>query len=318
MVNRMNMQYAEANGNNISRIMLGTAQIGLKGYGIASQTGNIDANKLLSYCESAGINCYDTAREYGDAEEKLGTYFHQKTKPLFVSKFKIPIDTALLNREIEKRMYDTVESTLNNLKIQQVGVMMVHEPDMLLHHGATITSTLKKMKNEGLISKGGISLGARSDKQYQDYWNLFQDDIYEMIQIPMNILDHRLLRNGAVSSFHDSNKIIVVRSVFLQGLLFLSEDSLPEHLTEAKKPLRILRQLANEEGMSVAQMALSFIRDIEGVSSMVIGADHSEHIEDNLKLLHGPSISDKTQASICKLLSDVPDYVITPGFWPRK
>ena len=45
----------------------------------------------------------------------------------------------------------------------------------------------------------------------------------EIIQIPINILDNRLYCDGTIKRLHQLKILIQARSVFLQGLFYLSK-----------------------------------------------------------------------------------------------
>ncbi|MFP6678012.1 MAG: aldo/keto reductase, partial [Pirellulaceae bacterium] len=58
----------------LSRLTLGTVQFGLP-YGVANrggQTSYSDVVKILRVCLDGGVNCFDTAADYGTSEEVLG------------------------------------------------------------------------------------------------------------------------------------------------------------------------------------------------------------------------------------------------------
>jgi aryl-alcohol dehydrogenase-like predicted oxidoreductase len=60
--------------NSISKMTLGTAQLGLN-YGIANNEGKPGEEKALRILDSAlasGVNCIDTAADYGDSEKIIG------------------------------------------------------------------------------------------------------------------------------------------------------------------------------------------------------------------------------------------------------
>ena len=73
----------------------------------------------------------------------------------------------------------------------------------------------------------------------------------------------------------------------------MDPDSLTGNLTDARDILIQLTDLADKEGLSIQQLALSYIRDLEGVTSLVIGAESSDQVEENIRLMKGPSISEK-------------------------
>lgn len=295
--------------------MLGTAQLGLTGYGINNKSDKVDATALLSVCERHGINCFDTAHEYGDAELKLGQYFHGKKTPFLVSKLKIDMDLTS-ELEIERQIYSKTEAILSRLQVSAVPALLVHNPNMVKKYGSSITTALRKMRTEGLIQRGGISFDTDPASEYDAVSEQTKDDVYEVVQIPMNLFDRRLLRRGALQDFSAGGKIVVVRSVFLQGLFFMNKETLPEKLrADAGDLLAQLAAFAESEGLSIAQLAVSYIRDMEGIHCLVIGAENEGQIEGNVKLLNGPAMTEDLRERIDRTFEDVPSRLITPAMW---
>lgn len=306
---------SRVNGLTISKLMLGTAQLGMSGYGINNKSGSVDANVLLDACERSGINCYDTAYEYGDAELKLGDYFKEKETPFIVSKLKIGMDLTS-DLEVERQMYAKAEAILSRLQLDSIPALMIHDPSIVEKYGKPVTAVLRKMRDEGLISKGGISFGGDPATQYEAVSDQMADDIYEVVQVPMNLFDRRIVQCGGLQRFADSGKIVVVRSVFLQGLFFMSEETLPMKLRADAGPLlRKLEAFAEAEGLSAAQLAVSYIRDMAGVHCLVIGAENERQIADNVGLMNGPALTAQTRERIDRTFADVPALVITPAMW---
>jgi aryl-alcohol dehydrogenase-like predicted oxidoreductase len=291
----------------------------MAGYGIANDAGRVDAERLLGRCEEAGITSFDTAREYGDAEARLGNYFagsRSAAGVLFMSKVKIPPDAAS-ERDVVERMHASLERTLAHLRVEKLPVLMLHDPDVLERYGPIVTATLKRMRTDGLIDAGGVSLGVRPHEQYRRFGSLIEDDSYTVVQIPLNVMDHRLIACGAIDRMRAAGKTIVARSVFLQGLFFLEPRQLPPSLAAAAPLLEALRRLADRESVSVAQLAFSFVRDMPGIGSLVVGAEKPEQIDDNVRLLEGPRLGERTLAELYDRFAQVPEVVVTPALWNR-
>ena len=142
---------------------------------------------------------------------------------------------------------------------------------------------------------------------------MLKDDLYEAVQIPMNMFDQRMVSTGMLDKLKDANIIVFVRSVFLQGLFFLDPMNLPVKLKMAKEPLLLLHKLAERENMGIAQMAISYIRDMEGVSSLVLGVETPEQIIENVKLINTPSISLQTRDELERCFKSVPILEIMEG-----
>lgn len=305
-------------GLQISKLTLGTAQLGLA-YGIANAKGKPDASesgRLLTKALECDISCFDTARLYGDSEEVLGTFFANREKPMFITKVKLTPEPGLTDREVERMLRDSLDASLSALRVDRIPVLMLHNTDILKTHASVVKTTLDALKQEDKISHAGVSFVADINETLPIEWEAVLDEIYEAVQVPMNVLDQRLIHNGGLKQLHQAGKTIFVRSVFLQGLLFLQEERLPEVLKPAAGPILELHKLAGEERISLSQLAISFIRDLPEVDSLVIGAETAEQLEDNIALLKGPSL----RPSIMRRLLEIerlPESILNPVLWPK-
>ena len=64
------------------KIALGTVQWGLD-YGIANKSGiplDQDLKAILEFAKQIGINMFDTAIQYGNAEERIGKLLNKRDK----------------------------------------------------------------------------------------------------------------------------------------------------------------------------------------------------------------------------------------------
>lgn len=314
------MRYIEKRGLNLSSLTLGTVQLGMP-YGIANLSGKpalLESDLLLKTAIDGGVTCYDTAGAYGDSEKVLGQFFSNRPKPVIITKLRLEYNNSTKQHDLEKQMRKEVTTSLDQLQISKIPVMMLHNPDVLLYHGESVKSCFQTLMSEQLISKAGVSFGADIHESFTHLLEYVEDDIYEAVQIPMNLLDHRLLHNNGLKRLHELGKLIFVRSLFLQGLLFMSPDALPDHLHEAREPLCTLRSLAEEEGLSLSQLAVTFIRDLPEIDSLVIGAETAMQFKDSLKLIAGPALSNQTRARIMESIPELPCSVLDPALWSKK
>jgi aryl-alcohol dehydrogenase-like predicted oxidoreductase len=304
-------------GLTFSKLTLGTVQLGIP-YGIANKNGKPDdttSNAILETALTGGINCFDTANAYGSSEQVLGRFFEHRDRPLIVTKMQLSADASATPAEVERMMVEKLESSLYNLRLSRVPVMMLHNPAILAAHGSTVTRVAKRLVKEGLMDRMGVSFSVMTQAQFDQLWLTVRDDVYEAVQIPINIFDTRLISFGGLNRLEEAGKIVFARSIFLQGLLFMEEHELPAHLLDAAEPLRTMRTIAAQEGVSIAQLAVSFIRDIPQIHSIVFGAETPEQVRENLQLFHGPSISNTGRANILASLANLPDHIVNPVQW---
>ena len=141
------------------------------------------------------------------------------------------------------------------------------------------------------------------------------DEITEMLkydsltvtQAPMSIFDQRLIAGGTVERLKARDVTVFVRSVFLQGLFFLDPDKMddPILLEHAAPKIRLLREVAKAEGMNIAQLAIAFMRDCAGVTSLVLGADTPEQVKNNIAYFDVPELNKPTVAVLKREFADV-------------
>ncbi|NSW91055.1 MAG: aldo/keto reductase [Firmicutes bacterium] len=313
------MEYIKIRGLSISKYTLGTVQLGME-YGIANKSGKPDLFKSFNILKTAvgtGINSFDTSLHYGESERVLGTFFTEEKFPLkgpvITTKFKVGMEKDAPEIEVEKRVRERVETSLNNLKINKIPIYLVHDPGEIYKYGRVLSEVMKRLKNEGIIEMAGVSV-----YKCEEAREMLKYDVYEAIQLPMNIFDGRFVKSGILKRLQDANIVVFVRSIFLQGLFFLKPDDLKGNIADAGKYLVILNSLAEREGMSIAQLALSYIRDMEGVTSLVIGAETPEQVEENARLFNGPKISEKTRQEILNMFENIPEHILIPSMWNFK
>ncbi|WJH32880.1 aldo/keto reductase [Paenibacillus sp. CC-CFT747] len=174
---------------------------------------------------------------------------------------------------------------------------------------------LQECVQAGLVDKVGVSLANHVDQEFEAIWPSLQDDLYELVQIPFNVLDQRLIRTGALEKLRQSGKLVLARSAYLQGLIFLEDERLPDHLKHAAPWLAKLRRLAERERMSMAELAFAYVRDTPGITSVLVGAETPEQVRNNVGLLKAKPVSEQTRAEIEKEFLHVPDSIIVPTLW---
>ena len=79
--------------------------------------------------------------------------------------------------------------------------------------------------------------------------------------------------------------------------------------------LGFLEDLANQLGMSVAQLAFSYVRDMKEVTSIVVGADNVEQVQQNALFLQSKKLPTESCEVIENEFRSLPEYLITPHLW---
>ena len=106
-----------------------------------------------------------------------------------------------------------------------------------------------------------------------------------------------------------------MRSLYLQGLFFKDTDTLPEKIKCAKEPLDKLHALAADAGVSMAELAITFIRDTEGISSLILGCDNPAQLLESVSLVNAPKISEGVRKEALRIAETIEPIVIRPWEW---
>ncbi|NGM62841.1 aldo/keto reductase [Sphingobacterium sp. SGG-5] len=300
----------------VTPLTLGTVQLGMA-YGIANQKGKPDmetGHKILKSAAELGVTTWDTSRHYGVSEEVIGNFLKNNTSysPYVISKFKWS-DRALENEKLAKQeALAQVRTSLQALGQDQLPILLYHtDKDQDIRRVISILpGVCRLLREEGLIKAGGISL-----YYPKDVAAILEEPEIAAVQLPINVFDQRLVANKAMDELADVGKLVFARSVFLQGLFFLTEDKLPSSLKGVAYYIDELKKLADRAEMTVAQFAFSYVRDIRGVSSIVFGADNVEQVKQNVQLWNGKSIPDEIRENAHKIFGNIDERIITPGLW---
>ena len=294
----------------ISEITLGTAQLGME-YGISNKIGKLSpvkATEILKIASSEGINCYDTARAYGNSEQVLGEFLKKESKNNIVIT-KIPN----INEESFEETYNQIRKNISkssfDLGINQIPICLLHEPTRIDKDDNMIRSIIK-LKKEGLVKKIGIS--TYTPKEAKEFLDIPQLDV---IQIPLNIFDTRLIHNNLLKELNNEKIMIFARSVYLQGLIGMEINQIPLFLEKAKPHIKNLKIITEEFKMNIREMALTFVRDLEEISSVIIGIESPEQLHANIKFLNKKSLSIKVRDRLMDEFSNLPEEIINPGIW---
>ena len=311
----LKMKSKTINGLYISKITLGTAQLGMD-YGISNKSGkpNSDSIKdVLNYAIKNKITTFDTAPAYGNSEKILGDFFKNRTeitKTIITKIPKIKLDST--NPSLIQ-VYDKIKKELMNSKKSlqtNIDVCLLHNASDMNAYNGFITDSLIKLKKEGIVKSIGVSTYTPMEtKEFIDSNN------FDSIQIPFNIFDTRLLKNGMLNELNELNKIVFARSIFLQGLFFIKDKDIPENLQIVKKLVHELHNISLEHDVSVLNLAFSFVQELKEITSIVIGVDNVKQLENNINLLNFKPLTDEIKKKILDKFNNIPENVINPSMW---
>lgn len=295
-----------------SRLVLGTAQLGML-YGIANRTGQPDFETAVSIVKTAwegGIREFDTAQAYGESEAVLGRALSSlgiSNDARIITKLDPKLE-PLQKQDIKR----AIKTSLERLQIPSLYGLMLHREEWLDHPNNGLEKTLRALVLDGTVQHLGVSL-YKPVKAIQ----ALKSDIFDMIQVPANILDRRFADAGVFNLADEKGKQVYIRSVFLQGLLLMKLEDLPPNMAFAKPTLSKLDSLCNQYRFTPNRLALLYIKQEYTQAKVVLGAEMSEQINQNMEDFKG-DLPEVLLNEIKNNFSDAGEDLVDPSRWPKQ
>jgi len=272
--------YKTAASLHLGRLSLGTAALGME-YGATNKNGPISFEEfrvILDRCRLAGVQGLDTAQGYGKAEETLGH--------LGVSDFCINTKLNLRKTEDAAAIFEKAHDSLDRLRVGELDGILLHNDERLeADDGEAVASALKSLKNLGLAKKIGIS-----SYEPTRALELCEKHGFDVVQLPVNVLDDRLLQDDLLQRFLARGIEVQARSVFLQGLLLarpLHGKDVPQ---EAQSHAEAFRTRCREEGVSPLEAALGYVLGLAEGLRVVFGVSSLGELDQILEVASSPRI----------------------------
>jgi len=295
-----------------NKLVLGTAQFGLD-YGIANKIGKPEENKafeIMKYAAENGISYFDTAYSYGNSETTIGkflnTYEAYKNKINIITKIPSLKEEKLNEKNINNRFFES----LHRLEQKSLYCYMIHDFSDIANNCDEIEKIFLKLKENGYIKKIGVSIYEPYQLEF-----LFKYFDFDLIQLPISILDQRFITDKFLQRLKRKNIEIHARSIFLQGLLFLEENNLPPKINKFKDYISRLNKISLKYNLPKEEIALLFVNAINEIDKIVIGVEKIDQLQRNVKVLNKSESFDKI-----KILINFKDFFIkdTNIIDPRK
>jgi aryl-alcohol dehydrogenase-like predicted oxidoreductase len=302
----------------VSELGLGCARIG----GVFKNNSG-DFVKLLMAALDGGINFFDTADMYsqGESEKLIGRAFRgrrdriiiaskagyvlpsrrklvARIKPLVrpvirllgISRHHLPtaVRGAVVQDFSPAYLKSAVEGSLRRLGTDYMDVLQLHSPPCEVVETGQWVGALEALKREGKIRYYGISC----DTVEAAYAALNHPGV-SSLQVPINLLSQEFL--PVLSKAQQAGVGVIARESLANGLLVkeLSPEQIRTYCQSddeaARKATQIeqFRQAAAHEGGPLPQLALRWVRRLDGVSVSLIGVSSLEQLE--TLLVHGLS-----------------------------
>ncbi len=330
------MEYRQLgrSGLRVSTITLGT--MGFGGTGWAKPVGQIDvdgAREQIALARDAGVNLIDTADVYsaGLAEEILGEALGRaRSEVLVATKARMamgdgPNDAGLSRHHLVR----SAEASLRRLRTDYIDLYQVHEWDGRTPLEETLTA-LDDLVRTGKVRYIGCSnyaawqlMKALATSDARGLERFASQQVYYSLQ-------SRDIETEIVPACVDQGVGILVWSPLAGGLLSgkyrrgVQAPPGSRHLSDWSEPpvpdedklyatIETAVALGAAHGVSAAQVALAYLLQKPGVTSLVVGARTPGQLSDNLAAAQLRLAPDDVKA-----LDDVSGEPLRYPFWHQR
>lgn len=303
-----------------AELVLGSVQLGLA-YGAANRTGKPSrgaACRLIARAADAGVTKFDTARAYGDAEERLGEALGTRKAVRTITKLSPLADLAAdATREAVRAAVDaSIEQSLAALDRDHIDCLLLHRAQHMNAFGGAVWERLIERLEDGTVMTLGVSVQSPAEALEA----LDCSDVCH-IQLPFNILDGRWRETGVIARIRTRSHITIhARSVFLQGVLAARDPQVWPAVegVDARALIALLDALASDFGrLSVADLCLAYARGQDWIDGVVVGMETEDQLDENLRLFVRPPLALEDCARIETRIPSLPEGLLNPALWPR-
>ena len=302
-----------------AELVLGSVQLGVA-YGVANKTGkpsHTSALTLVRRAADAGVTQFDTARAYGDSEERLGEALDgravrtiTKLSPLA----DLPADAG--RDEVRAAVDASIAESLYALRRKRIDCLLLHRAAHMTAFGGAVWERLLEHLEDGSIAALGVSV--QSPREALEA--LARREVAH-VQMPFNLLDWRWREAGVIAQMERRSGLTVhARSVFLQGLLATNDPAIWPRIegVDPKSLLELLAGLTSELGReSTADLCLAYARGQSFIDGVVVGLETKEQLDANLRLCVKRPLTQGECALVEARVPRLQECLLDPAQWPK-
>ena len=152
---------------------------------------------------------------------------------------------------------------------------MLHHPnDLLGPRGSKIAEGLVELRSSGLVSKIGISVYRPCDLD-----SVMRVLKLDLIQLPVNVFDRRFEKSGWLIRLASEGIEIHARSIFLQGLLLMKPDEVPDRFAPWSKLIREWHAWSDLRDSIAVEKCIAHVNAHQEFTRLVFGCDNLNQLK---------------------------------------
>ena len=222
-----------------------------------------DAVELLNKALDMGINFVDTARGYGDSEEKIGVAISHRRDEFFIS--------TKGHETTAERMKRDIETSLKNLRTDRIDLYLCHNLrhrenyETVMGTGGALRA-LQEAKSQGLIGHIGFS----SHRFHETMKAGILSGEFEAIMLSYNILNDELVDEEILPLAKENDVGVIAMKPLAGGAL-----------ASASSDLKLVSGEVGDVAIAATQ-ALRFVLANDAVTLAIPGMTNIRELEENV------------------------------------
>lgn len=252
------------------KLALGTVKFGTN-YGLINKKKIYlkEIKKISKFINSKinNINLIDTAFSYGKSHKIIGR--------VKLNKLKIVTKIRFLSKNKINYFNKNIDNLLKDLRVNKIYGLLFHDVKDAINK--SYFNLLLDLKKKKIIKKIGVSIYSPNDLKI--ILKLWKPDI---VQVPFNIFDQRLVKSGYLDLLKKLKIEIHVRSCFLQGLL-VNYDRNKKKFKKFQKWNDLLESWSGwcrNNNISKIEACLQFIKNYKKIDYLVVGFDDLKQLKE--------------------------------------
>ena len=306
----MNKRHLGKTGIQVSEIAFGGVEIGIPyGIGVKSRDDMLtekEAVRLLHSALENGINFFDTARMYGASETIMGKAFNDRREQVVICSKCVHLRDKFGNLPSADKLSTIIEESLREslkaLQTDYIDVYLLHQADMEILRNDIITEVFLRFKEKGLIRAIGVSTYQPNETE-----TAIDSSVWDIVQLPFNLMDQT---HGTHFQLAGQKGVgIMVRSVLFKGILTKKGRNLHSELNKVEAHLKLYDELLDESLPDLPTLATKFALSFEEVSSVLVGIDRPQYLQNSLAAADGNYLNEKMLLRAQKLQYPDPQFL---------
>ena len=261
------------------KIAIGTANFNQK-YGVSKSfvSATKSFKKIFKIIKDHKIEYLDTAFNYKHVSELTGKKNINKIK--VITKIRLPNKNKLFFINNLEKIVKLKLLKINSRSFEAILLHNIHDLKSL--YANRLIQKIKLLKKNKYVRKIGVSIYDPNDLRI-----VFSKFNPEIVQVPINILDNRIIKSQWFDILKKRRIIIQARSIFLQGLL-IKKISLIKKKNLNKELLIKIKKLdswCKLNKISRLEACLNFVKTVKGINITTIGISSSKELLEILNII---------------------------------